>query len=83
MKKILHRYAVIFGIPFYDPQRKERNIQDVVQDMNIHKKADIKILTNMNYNYKSDVIIIVGSDLNMYKFYKDGSYQFIECSNLV
>ncbi|WP_223670354.1 hypothetical protein [Kangiella shandongensis] len=33
VKKILHRYAVVIGTPFYDQQRKERNIEDVVKNL--------------------------------------------------
>lgn len=83
IKKILHRYAVIFGHPFYERSGGTLdNIQNQLEEGAPDRNNTIRKYANQAFKYNTDVVIHVDSDLNIHKFFRNGHYRFINCSSL-
>ncbi|WP_223669428.1 hypothetical protein [Kangiella shandongensis] len=79
IKKILHRYAVIFGYP----DTNDKKLQKSLSNTNPYKKDNIKEYSISNIRFNSDVVIKIDNELNIHKFYRNGEYAFVDCSNSI
>ena len=77
--QILHRYAVIFGHPNSWKTESGQNIAKLIQLSPQVRQEVIKNMGSEQLRHNPDIIIHVDPELNIHQFYKDGTYQFIEC----
>lgn len=79
IEKVLHRYALILGYP--DP--KDRRLQQQFASDNPYRERylEAELKGNKKYRYDPEVVVRIDSDLNIHKFYKNGSYEFVDCTD--
>lgn len=79
IEKVLHRYALILGYP--DP--KDRRLQQQFAPDNPYRERylEAELKSNKKYRYNPEVVVRIDSDLNIHKFYKNGNYEFVDCSD--